>query len=266
MAYKTSGRSRAAADGADETESGERGVFSRRSMPGRIAQELAKRILSGSLKPGAALPGTGGFEAEFNASRTVMRETIKLLAAKGLVESRPRTGTRVRPARHWNAVDPDILTWRLEIGDRERFAHELFQLRRIIEPAAAALAAANATEDDANALKAAYGDMERALAADPADAAASVEPDFRFHHTILAASGNQLLGGLAMVIETALKASFAINATLPDAPRLRLADHKAVMQAILARAPTEARAAMEVLLANAESDLHRVIGRRARSR
>lgn len=261
MAYKaSSGRRRAESDGLAEA-----GAFSQGSMPGRIAQELAKRILSGALKPGAALPGTEGFEAEFNASRTVMRETVKLLAAKGLVESRPRSGTRVRPARYWNAVDPDILAWRLETGDRERFARELFELRRIMEPAAAALAAANVTDEDAEALKAAYDDMERALASAPNNAGASVEPDFRFHQTILAATGNRLLGGLAMVIETALKASFAINATMPDAPRTRLADHKAVMQAILARAPTEARAAMEVLLANAESDLHQVIGRRARS-
>lgn len=230
------------------------GTFSRRSLHGQVANRIGARILSGELGPGASLPGEGEFASEFGVSRTVMRESIKLLASKGLVESRPKTGTKVRPREQWNTLDPDILIWRLASGDLEGFADQLFELRRIIEPQAAALAAQRATPEDHAIMRRHYDGMAAAV-----DVESSIQPDFQFHLSILAATRNDLLAALGMVIETALTASFAMSGAAPAAPKLSLPHHLAVLDAIVARDADGARTAMQVLLANASKDIHRAI-------
>src|SRR5207247_2751621 len=105
----------------------------------------------------------------------VHREAIKVLAAKGLVESRPKTGTRVRPRSAWNLLDPDVLAWRLETSPDRRFFQDVLEIRRIIEPEAARLAAIRATDGERNALQAAFAEMAAAVPA----AAAYIEPDLR---------------------------------------------------------------------------------------
>ena len=116
-------------------------TFSRRSIHGQIAHEIGQRILRGDFPPGAVLPNESAFSVELKVSRTALREAIKVLAAKGLVDSRPKIGTRVRPRNQWNMLDPDVLAWSFSVGDTERHAINLTEMRRILEPAAAALAA-----------------------------------------------------------------------------------------------------------------------------
>src|SRR5437867_4809520 len=127
----------------------ERSQYPEQSLHGRIVHAIGRRILGGDLQPGDLLPA----EPELGASRTVVREAIKVLAAKGLVESRPKTGTRVRPRESWNLLDPDVLAWLQDGAVSEDLLRKLTEVRRIIEPAAAELAAARADGRDLAALE-----------------------------------------------------------------------------------------------------------------
>src|SRR6187551_3409488 len=122
-----------------------RRTYPRRGLHGAVVHEIGVRIVNGDLQPGETLPDNG-FLIDADVSRTVVRETIKVLAAKGLVESRPKVGTRVRPRRDWNLLDPDVLAWQVEAGADPGFLDQALELRRMIEPAAARLAAERADE------------------------------------------------------------------------------------------------------------------------
>src|SRR5690606_28804370 len=226
------------------------------SLHGQVANEIGARILRGDFGPSGVLPNEADLSAELNVSRTALREAIKVLAAKGLLESRPKTGTRVRPRESWNMLDPDVLAWQFAAGDVERFARDLFEVREIIEPPAAAMAALRATPPDVEAISAAYDGM----AAAGHDLDRSIEPDLRFHLSILAASGNELLVPMGALIETALASSMKISGSYPGAQFHSLPRHKAVLDAIRHGAPEAASAAMRVLLSEAIDNIRRVIG------
>src|SRR5206468_9070116 len=115
-----------------------RSQYPEQSLHGRIVHAIGRRIVTGNLQPGELLPA----EPELGASRTVVREAVKVLAAKGLVESRPKTRTRVRPRDAWNLLDPDVLAWQQDGADGEgtdSLLRKMTEVRRIIEPAAAEL-------------------------------------------------------------------------------------------------------------------------------
>jgi DNA-binding FadR family transcriptional regulator len=134
----------------------------------------------------------------------VLREAIKVLAAKRLVESRPKTGTRVRPRRDWNLLDPDVLAWQIEAGPDANFLGQALELRRMIEPAAARLAAERATDDQIAALYRAYEEMT--AAGDELDA--FMEPDLRFHSLLLEACRNELLEHMSEIFTAVLSRSW----------------------------------------------------------
>lgn len=230
-------------------------TFSRRSLHGQVAHEIGARIIRGDLAPGEILPNEAVLSAELKVSRTALREAIKLLAAKGLVESRPKTGTRIRQRAAWNMLDPDVLSWLVTDGRFELYADHLFEMRRVIEPAAAAIAAERAEADAIARIRAAYNDMEGA----GDDIEAGVAPDLRFHQAILEATGNQFLAPLGALIETALATSFRISsADLRTRPN-SLSRHRAVLDAIARRDPDGARKAAEALLADAATQFHQAV-------
>lgn len=217
-------------------------TYSSRSLHGQVVHELGKRIVSGALGEGEVLPNEAELGAAFKVSRTALREGIKVLAAKGLLASRTRTGTRVRPRADWSMLDPDVLAWRLECGVADDFILELYEFRRATEPMAASLAALRATDAEITIMEQALNDM--ALAG--TDVMATVEPDLRFHQAILSASGNELLGSLGAMIDTALAYSFEIYAhdeTVDIVPV-----HRTVLDAIRARDSVAASDAMFKLL------------------
>jgi len=149
--------------------------------------------------PGDQLPNADDWSAAYGVSRTVLREAIKVLAGKGMVESRPRTGTRVRPRKDWNFLDPDVLVWRYGSRTTIEEARSLFELRRAIEPTAGALAAQRATVKQISELRLLLVEMETA----GDDGERFAIPDLAFHQAILRMSGNELIGSLAALIETA---------------------------------------------------------------
>ncbi|SDL40091.1 regulatory protein, gntR family, partial [Dyella jiangningensis] len=117
-----------------------------RTLYGHVMRELGQRIVSGKVKPGEILPREESLAESLQVSRTALREALKVLSAKGLIESRTGVGARVLEERHWNQLDTDVLNWRCASMPTDDFVDKLVEMREIIEPAAAAAAARRRTE------------------------------------------------------------------------------------------------------------------------
>jgi DNA-binding FadR family transcriptional regulator len=222
----------------------------------QVTRVLGAEILAGVHPPGSNLPPEAELLARFQISRTVLREVQKTLAAKGLIASKTRVGTRVLDPSHWNFFDADILAWKVSLGLDEAFRTNLTEIRQAIEPLAAALAAQRRTAGDLARLRQAIEAM-RAAGHTPQSFA---EADLRFHLAISAASGNPLVRSIGGVIEAALVASFSLSSPTDDAAlhshTVRL--HEAIVDAIEAQAPERAR---EAMLAVIEAGVERIAAR-----
>ena len=227
-----------------------RSLGSNRGLLGRVVHAVGLRIISGELPPGTAMPAEAEWGAQLGVSRTVLREATKVLISKGLVESRPKTGTRVRAAEHWNRLDPDVLSWQLAVAPRETFVREIFELRRAIEPSVAALAAVRATDAQLQDMGAALEGMDAA----GDDGRRFIGPDLQFHLGILNAVDNGMIRSLSGVIETALTTSMYLSLDNPRGQAHSLPLHRAVHDALCARDPNAAREAMTRLIDDAEHD------------
>jgi DNA-binding FadR family transcriptional regulator len=202
--------------------------YPRGGLHGQIVHAIGRDILTGKIRPGELVPA----HASLPASRTVVREAIKVLAAKGLVESRPKTGTRVRPRHTWNLLDPDVLAWQQDGPATPAFLSKLTEVRLIIEPAAAELAARRGGETELSAIESAFGEMETALDGDREDYAAFDQADMRFHKAIVQACGNDLLQQMGQVVYSALLISFHATSRLPGRAKASLPAHRAILNAI----------------------------------
>jgi GntR family galactonate operon transcriptional repressor len=226
--------------------------YSARGVHGQTVEVLAQRILTGQLSEGATLDLTG-LQAEFDVSLTVLREALRVLAAKGLVDARPKRGTFVRPRGDWSLLDADVLRWHFARSQVPGLFDDLHELRAIVEPGAASLAAARATADDLAALD----DALAAMAAAGTDAAAAVAADLDFHRALLAATHNELVQRMEVVIETGLaeRDRMVHGAAGPSDP---VPSHKAVVDAIRRHHPAQAARAMGELLDQAIEDVARL--------
>ena len=227
------------------------------SLHQHVVEELGGRIAGGEFGPDAVLPVEDDLASQFGVSRTVVREAIKVLVHKRLLEVRTRTGTRVLPSAVWNNLDPDILRWRFAGGLDAKFLSDVTELRQLVEPAAAELAAARATPAAVRAIEDALHEMMTAVEVD-----AHIATDLRFHSCILEAADNELLLGLRHSMEGALNSAFRLLSAQSKKDRERaLALHKAVADAIVARKPEAARAAMLDLVDRWATDSLRIVHR-----
>jgi DNA-binding FadR family transcriptional regulator len=224
------------------------------SLHRRIVHGLGRQILSGKLLPGEPLPSPTGI----TASRTALREAIKVLTAKGLVEARPRVGTRVRQREHWQLLDPDVIAWQQHSPLAAEFLRELTQVREILEPATAALAARNASKADVAAIEAAYVDMTAAVVGAKVKLDAWVDADRRFHTGILRAANNELLTQISVTVFSALGLSFRATTLRPGSAAASLPRHRAILDAIRRGRPEEARRAMHRLVAHTAREVHKL--------
>jgi GntR family galactonate operon transcriptional repressor len=226
--------------------------YSARGVHGQTVEVLAQRILTGQLSEGATLDLTG-LQAEFDVSLTVLREALRVLAAKGLVDARPKRGTFVRPRGDWSLLDADVLRWHFARSQVPGLFDDLHELRAIVEPGAASLAAARATDDDLAALDAALDAMSTA----GSDAVAAVAADLAFHRALLAATHNELVQRMEVVIETGLaeRDRMVHGAAGPRDP---VPSHKAVVDAIRRHNPAQSARAMGELLDQAIEDVARL--------
>ncbi|MEO5700749.1 MAG: FadR/GntR family transcriptional regulator [Casimicrobiaceae bacterium] len=218
----------------------------------KVVDTLGARIVSGELPPGTLLPTEAELARRLRISRPSLREGLRALALKGLVEARTRRGTMVTESRRWNVLDDDVLRWYAAAPPDPAFLMDLLDVRTIFEPAAARIAAARATPDEIVAIEASYRAMAAAL---PDDVEACCQHDLDFHERIIRASGNRLLVGFAAAIRTALLAAFRVSGNARRDYENSLAEHYAVAVAIRRRDPAAAEAAMHHLLAGTARDL-----------
>lgn len=214
------------------------------------AQNIGRRIVSGDWQPGSVLPNLDRLAEQYSVSRLSIREAMKMLIGKGLVESRPRRGTIVRPRSEWSRLDPDILVWQLTEVPSAAFVRSLFEARKIIEPEAAALVAKRATEEVLGEIEWAFVAMAESDPRSPE----SIKADVAFHTAILTGTGNEFIAAFAPVIATSLTATFGVQRVVrPDQSHF-VPSHRLIFDAIKRGDAVGARAAFLALLAQAETD------------
>ncbi len=213
-------------------------------LHGSIARDLGTRIVSGRYRPGHVLAGEVEASERLNVSRTAYREAVRILAAKGLVHSRPRTGTRVSSPEEWHLLDPDVLSWAFSGDPEPEVLHGLFELRSIIEPAAAALAAVRRSQKHLDA-------MHRALDAMVLHTLNAEEgriADKQFHGALLRATCNPFIVSLTNGVAAAVHALTEFKMRAAALKRDPCPDHLRVYDAIAAKDADGARAAMAELI------------------
>ena len=231
-----------------------RTVAARRRRPKwhAVCDAVGLDILAGKLRPGELLPIEAELARKFRISRPSLREGLRALAAKGLIEARPRRGTIVRPKQYWDILDPGVLAWMAHAPPDEEFLMALLELRTNIEPAAARLAAQRASPRQILDIEESCRGMAAAL---PHDLEACCRHDLDLHERIIAAAGNPFLARFAAVIRTALRISFVISYDARESYENSIAEHGAVAEAIRKRLPAEAERAMHLLLKGTARDL-----------
>ena len=221
------------------------GTTQRRGIFGYFVHDLGRRIVGGEYPPGATLPNEPELVSRFGISRTVIREAMKCLAGKGLVEIKTRVGTRVRDRSAWHHTDTDVMVWYYETGPSIEFMRSIKDLRRVLEPEASARAAERARPEDLARIEAAYQEMVDTVD-DPDD---NSDADLLFHSAVYAATGNMVFAQLIDILAVAIYANRALSAPADaDAKRASLAVHKAILDAIAARDPAAAIAASNQML------------------
>ena len=227
-----------------------------RSLYGHVMHELGQRIVSGKVKPGDILPREETLAESLQVSRTALREALKVLSAKGLIESRTGVGARVLEERYWNQLDADVLAWRCASMPTDDFVDKLVEMREIIEPAAAAAAARRRTAAQLAHIEEAYNAMDAAQTLDEWSTA-----DLMFHDAVLHATGNELMQSLFSVIETALGTFFTLSARSATNFKYSLPYHQKVLEAIKRKQPEVARKTMQSMIADSQSNLQRSRGK-----
>ena len=222
-------------------------------IPGKIAARIGTRIVSGKLLPGALLGGEIEASEELNVSRSAYREAIRILVAKGLVESRPKFGTRVTDSAQWHLLDPDLLNWMFAKEPPRELLASLFELRKMVEPEAAALAAVRRSSAHVD-------EMSRALQIMTSETLHSTlgrQADWDFHATLLLATSNPFLISLSRSVTAAVTWSTIFKDRTRRLERDAVPDHARVYHAIAARKPDAARKAMTRLIELAFHDATR---------
>jgi DNA-binding FadR family transcriptional regulator len=217
------------------------------NLTSSIVQDLGIAIVTGKYSEKNPFPVEADLCTQYGASRSILREAVKMLTAKGLLGARPRQGTWVQPEESWNLFDPDVMRWLLERKFSLSLLIEFTQIRLAVEPAAAAMAAKEATPEAKAAIERA---LNRMIAAEHGedDPLAS---DIAFHISILRASGNRFYAQLRELIETALRFSIRTTNRFKGVRLASVNDHKKVSDAILAGNPAAAEKAMRGLIEEA---------------
>ena len=224
-------------------------------LNGRLTDRLGIAIVTGVHKPGSTLPNEMKASEGLHVSRNAYREAIRVLAAKGLVTSRTKTGTKVNPRRQWNILDPSVLAWMFAREPDLKFIKGLFELRRIVEPAAAALAAERRT----SAALARMGHALEEMVSHGLQSEIGRDADERFHQSILEATDNETLAGLTATISSAIRWTTIFKYNASSRPRDPIPAHRALFAAIADSDAKAARTAAISLVDQAFDDIHRLL-------
>ena len=231
-----------------------------KNVHGNTVDHLGEAIVAGRYGVGASIPPEPLLCAELGVSRTVVREAVKSLIAKGLMTTGPKVGTRVLSSDHWNWFDPDVIGWQSKAGLTPEFLRDLQDLRRVVEPAAMRLAAERATAQDLAEIELAYAGMKRAVEG----GGDYVTYDLRFHQGLLRACRNRMLVQMSKALGALLRTSFEISTRRKDGPVNSLPLHREVLDAVIAHDPDRAETAIRVLIDGARNDIEEVLASRRR--
>lgn len=219
------------------------------SLATQVTREMGRRIVAGSWRQGDLIEDEAALATRFGVSRSVVRDAVKILVGKGMLEVRRGIGTRVRPRQQWGLLDDDVLAWHLSAPVSADFLSQLMDMRRIVEPKAARWAAEHGSDDDLARIAEAQARME--------DEKGAIEDfviaDAQYHKAILAASSNEFLRAMEGLIYSALLSSIRITNADPRDNETSLPIHAAVTRAILDRDPDAAEARMGELLSDARA-------------
>ncbi|MCX5494830.1 FadR/GntR family transcriptional regulator [Kaistia dalseonensis] len=218
------------------------------TMSAQVANHVGARIVSGEFLPGSALPIESELCEFYGVSRTTVREAVKSLAGKRLVEVSPKIGTRVLPFSEWNLLDREVLAWRLQAQFDGKIVEDIFEMRLCFEPRASFLAARDGTAEDHALIEQHFRELVAAHEQGMPVKTIS-ESALEFHLAIINASHNGLFVTIGSAVKSALRVSSEMLQRHATRPSEDVALHDAVRTAIVARKPKEAASAMEYLLA-----------------
>jgi DNA-binding FadR family transcriptional regulator len=219
-------------------------------LHGTIARKLGISIVSGRFKPGDVLNGEIASSEQFAVSRTAYREAVRILAAKGLVDARPKVGTRINAQSKWNLLDPDVLDWTFESEPDLQLLNSLFELRNVVESAAAGLAAKRRSAAHLKTMRSALDGMAtHTLAME-----AGRQADLDFHTALLNATNNPFIISLTTGVNAAIRTTNLFKQRKRPLSRDALPDHLRVFEAIAARDCENAQQAMSELIELARID------------
>lgn len=222
--------------------------YNGRGVHGQVVDSIGRRIVQGEYAEGDTLD-LERLQREHDISLTVVREALKVLAGKGLVDARQRRGTYVLPRSQWNLLDPDILMWEITPQTLPRMIEQLAEVRAIVEPAASALAAERRDDDDVEAISGALEQMREAK--DPAEA---TQADLAFHRAVLVATKNDLLARVERLTRSLFEERDRIVHGQQIDSSTAVALHASLLDAITAGDADEARRATEQIIGRAVSD------------
>ncbi|MEZ8635573.1 FadR/GntR family transcriptional regulator [Vibrio cyclitrophicus] len=211
---------------------------SKRSLHVQVAREIARGILSGDLPQGSIIPGEMALCEQFGISRTALREAVKLLTSKGLLESRPKIGTRVVDRAYWNFLDPQLIEWMDGLTDIDQFCSQFLGLRRAIEPEACALAAKFATAEQRIELSEIFQKMVEVDEAEVFDQERWTDIDTRFHSLIFNATGNDFYLPFGNILTT-MFVNFIVHSSEEGSTCIN--EHRRIYEAIMAGDSDKAR-------------------------
>ncbi|MCP5282957.1 MAG: FadR family transcriptional regulator [Rhodoferax sp.] len=232
-----------------------------KNVHGNTVDYLGSAIVAGRFGASGAMPPEPMLCEELGVSRTVIRESVKSLVAKGLIQTGPKVGTRVRPSSQWNWFDPDVIGWQAKAGLTPEFIRDLQDLRMIMEPAAIRLAAQRASEQDISEIEQAYAGMVDAVE----NGGDYVRFDLLFHQGMIRASHNRMLEKMDQALGALLRTSFEISTVKKNGPRDSLPMHRAVLDALIAHDADRAEDAIILLIEDAHKDMAQVLKARRRT-
>ncbi|MGA0569550.1 FadR/GntR family transcriptional regulator [Variovorax sp. VNK109] len=231
-----------------------------KNVHGNTVDHLGEAIVNGRYPVGGAIPPEPVLCESLGVSRTVVREAVKSLVAKGLLTTGPKVGTRVQPEDQWNWFDADVIVWQTKAGLSVEFLRDLQDLRRVVEPAAVRLSALRATAADIRNMEEAFAGMKQAIE----QGGDYITHDLRFHQGLISSSHNRMLVQMSRALGALLRTSFEISTSRKGGPASSLPLHRAVLDAVIARNPQRAEKAILVLIDGARDDIELVLASRKR--
>ncbi len=214
------------------------------SLATQVAREIGRRIVSNSYAPGDLVEDEGALAERYQVSRSVIRDAVKILVGKGLLEVRRGIGTRVRSRSSWGLLDDDVLAWYQSAPPDADMLRQLMDIRLVFEPKAARWAAERGSAEAHQQIGAAVERME----AEKGSVEDFVVADAVFHRSILRATENEFLVALEGIIFSALLSSIRLTNVDPRSNEASLPFHRSVYEAIAARDGDRAEKVMEQLL------------------